>query len=104
RLAKDLPAAIGQARADVVLTNAVLPLLLVHAVQADDAALDARVLDVYDALPAPRDALLRTYRQRGFSLKSALDAQGVQQLHRSRCTQGGCLACGIGQAVLGSTV
>ncbi|MEL6772781.1 MAG: DUF2851 family protein [Bacteroidota bacterium] len=104
RLAKDLPAAIGQARADVVLTNAVLPLLLVHAAQADDAALDARVLDVYDALPAPRDALLRTYRQRGFSLKSALDAQGVQQLHRSRCTQGGCLGCGIGQAVLGSTV
>ncbi|MEM8600041.1 MAG: DUF2851 family protein [Bacteroidota bacterium] len=100
RLAKDLPAAIGQARADVVLTNALLPVLLLHAAQTNDAALDARVLDVYDALPAPRDALLRTYRRYGFTLTNALDAQGVQQLHRSRCTQGGCLVCGIGQAVL----
>ncbi|MEM6783947.1 MAG: DUF2851 family protein [Bacteroidota bacterium] len=101
RLSKSLPAAIGQARADVILTNAVLPLLLLHAEHTDNSALDARVLEVYDALPAPRDALLRTYRQHGFALKSALDAQGVQQLHRARCSQGGCLSCGIGKAVLG---
>ncbi|MEM8558455.1 MAG: DUF2851 family protein [Bacteroidota bacterium] len=100
RLAKELPAGLGHARADVLLTNAVLPLLLLHAEQAGDAALDARVLDVYTVLPARRDALLRTYRQHGIRAANALDAQGVQQLHRTRCTEGGCLDCGIGQAVL----
>ena len=100
RACKPMPAGLGRARADAILTNAVLPVLLLWAEQADDTPLDARLLDLYGQLPAASDEVTRRFECLGTAPQSALEAQGLHHLYRTRCTQGRCLTCPVGQWVV----
>ena len=93
-------ARIGRAHADGVLVNAVLPVLLLHAEQTADPALEARVFDLYEQLPAATDSVTRRYESRCTRPANALEAQGLHQLYRTRCSAGRCLSCPVGQWML----
>lgn len=93
-------ARIGRAHADGVLVNAVLPVLLLHAEQTADPALETRVFDLYEQLPAVTDSITRRYESRCTHPANALEAQGLHQLYRTRCSAGRCLSCPIGQHLL----
>lgn len=92
--------AIGQARCDDLITNAVVPVLLLHAEQTNDAGLERALYDVLRALPPTTDAVVRRFAKLGSRPRNAFTAQGVHQLYRTRCTEGRCLTCRIGQALL----
>lgn len=95
-------ARIGRGHADTVLVNAVLPALLVHADQESDPALEALVFDLFESLPAETDSVTRRYESRGTTPANALEAQGLHQLYRTRCTAGRCLSCPVGQWIVGA--
>ncbi len=97
RPCKPMSAGLGRRRADDILTNAVLPVLLLWAEQTDDTPLDARLLDLYRQLPATSDEVTRHFERLGTAPRSALEAQGLHQLYRTRCTEGRCLTCPVGQ-------
>ncbi len=100
RACKPARAHIGRGHADSVLVNAILPVLLLHAEQMGDTSLETRVLELYERLPATSDAVTRRYEHYGTKPANALEAQGLHQLYRTRCTGGRCLCCPIGQHVL----
>jgi len=56
--------------------------------------------DLLRGLPAPRDHVVRRFRDLGTEVDSALEAQGLHELYRAYCTEGGCLDCQIGQYLL----
>ena len=93
-------ARIGRSHADGILLNAVLPALLLHAEQTADTPLEARVLDLFEQLPAATDTVTRRYERHGTVPANGLEAQGLHQLYRTRCTEGRCLACPVGQHVI----
>ncbi len=97
RACKPMSAGLGRSRADDILLNAVLPLLLLHAEQSGDIPLDVRVADLYRQLPASSDEVTRRFERLGTSPQSALEAQGLHQLYRTRCAEGRCLTCPVGQ-------
>ncbi len=97
RPCKPMPAGLGRARAEAVLLNAVLPLLLLWAEQAGDTPLEARIVELYRRLPAASDEVTRRYERLGTVPENALEAQGLHQLYRTRCAEGRCLTCPVGE-------
>jgi len=88
---------LGRSRIDTLITNAVLPVLLLDADRRDDTGPSDAVFDVLSALPASRDRVTRRFRNLGTRAQSALEAQGMHQLYRAYCEAGGCLQCTIGR-------
>jgi hypothetical protein len=93
---------LGPSRRDTLLVNAVVPALLLDADRRSDAEQTEVAIDVLRSLSAPRDSVLRRFRDLGTAPSSAYEAQGLHQLYREYCTQGGCLDCAIGRHLLNS--
>ena len=90
---------LGATRAARVLVDAVLPVLLLDALQRESPARETAVLDTFAALPAASDRVVRQFADAGLAARSALEAQGVHQLARAYCDEGRCARCAIGQAL-----
>lgn len=99
-LATPSSARLGRNRCDVILLNAVLPVLLLHADQLGEPDLEERVLRLFERMPAPRNAETERFAQLGTRAQNALEAQGLQELYRTRCRLGHCLSCAVGQHLL----
>jgi hypothetical protein len=95
-------AALGPSRRDTLLVNAVVPILLLDADRRDDPAQADAALDMLRSLSASGDKVVRRFRDLGTAAQSAFEAQGLHQLYREYCTEGGCLECDIGQHLLNS--
>lgn len=88
---------VGLARADVVLTNAILPALFLDAEMREDLAAESQVLAVFDQLPPETDHVTRAFDEAGLTPESALESQGTHQLATGYCMEGRCARCAIGQ-------
>ncbi|MEM0962133.1 MAG: DUF2851 family protein [Bacteroidota bacterium] len=84
---------LGQSRAQQVLIDAVLPVLLVHSEHEEDNPLADQVIAAYRALPGPDDRVIRSFEASGFVPGSALEAQGLHQLAEGRCDDSDCSRC-----------
>jgi len=91
---------LGSSRRETLLVNAVVPTLLHDADRRGDADQSKAALDVLRSLSAPRDRVVRRFKELGTAPDSAFEAQGLHQLYREYCTRGGCLECDIGQHLL----
>lgn len=91
---------LGSSRRDTLLVNAVVPVLLLDAEEQDDPAQSEAAFDVLRTLSASEDHVVRRFQNLGTEVESAFDAQGLHQLYRHYCTEGGCLDCAIGQHLL----
>lgn len=100
RACKPGRANIGVSHADAVLVNAALPVLLLHAEQTDDTPLETAITDLYELFPAASDTVTRPYERHGTKPANALEAQGLHQLNRTRCREGRCLSCDVGQYIV----
>ena len=91
---------IGISRLNALIANAVIPVLLLHAEQTSDPALEAAVFDVLRRLPPEQDEVTRRFGALGAKPKDAWAAQGLHQLYRTRCSEARCLTCAIGRFLL----
>lgn len=91
---------MGRTRRRALITNAVLPLLLLYAEQEAALPIRGAVFGLLQRLPAERDRVMRRFAALGSRPKNALMAQGYHALYRSFCTQGRCLSCAIGEHIL----
>lgn len=94
---------LGRSRIDTLITNAVLPVLLLDADRNGDDTQSDAVFDILRALPAARDSVTRRFRDLGTRAGSAFETQGLHHLYRAYCEAGGCLQCDIGQWLLNGT-
>jgi hypothetical protein len=91
---------LGTSRIDTLLVNAVAPVLLLDAERRADQTQVEAVVDVLRTLPASQDRVVRRFEDLGTDADSTFDTQGLHELYRSYCTEGGCLECDIGQHLL----
>ena len=93
-------AALGRSRIDTLIVNAVIPVALLYAEQAEDVPLEAAAWDVLRRLPPPPDEVVRRFKALGTRPQNAREAQGLHHLYRTRCTEARCLTCPIGNHLL----
>lgn len=93
---------LGPSRTDTLLVNAVLPILLLDAQRQEKPSQRRAAIHVLQAIGASKDRVVRRFEKLGTSPDSAFEAQGLHQLYREYCTEGGCLECHIGRSLLNS--
>jgi len=91
---------LGTSRRRTLVTNAVVPVLLLDAERRSVPDQAEAALEVLRSMPAPTDRVVRRFRDLGTEARSALEAQGMHQLFRTYCSAGRCLDCAIGQHLL----
>ncbi len=94
---------LGRSRIDALLVNALLPALGAHADRIAHQRLAHAVVDATSRIPADEDEVTRLYETLGTRVVSALNAQGLHQLYRTRCKEARCLNCDIGRYLLSNT-
>lgn len=94
--------ALGTTRIDALIVNAVVPVLLLVARSRQLPDLEEGLFDLLRQVPAPSNTITRLYRSLGTRPTNAWQSQGLHQLYRTRCQQARCLACAIGEQILGS--
>ena len=98
RTSKPYDPSLGTRRRDTLILNALVPVLMRMA--HDDAVLRGAVECLLSQLPAASDRVTRIFRELGSRPTDAIEAQGAHQLYRTLCSEGRCLQCAVGQAVL----
>ncbi|MCW3126955.1 MAG: hypothetical protein JWO03_2613 [Bacteroidetes bacterium] len=101
----DKPAAKGGASpgnmlTDVLVINAVVPLLFSYGRYKDDENLCQRALDLLYEIPAEDNAIIRMWDGLGLKAKTANDTQALLQLNNEYCVNKRCLHCQIGLKLL----
>ncbi len=91
---------LGMQRIDVILVNAVLPVLARMATNLNDLQLQQAVQNVMDDLPPEFDEVVRRFKSLGTKPRAARDAQAMHELYSSYCLHARCLSCKIGQFLL----
>ena len=90
---------LGAPRAERVLVDAVLPVLLLDAEQREDLAAETDVIERFGSLAPTSDRITRAFAEAGFVADTALETQGIHQLARAYCDDGGCARCAIGRTL-----
>ena len=92
-------AQLGRDRADILITNAILPAVWARLRIEPKPHFTDYLWDVLRSLPASSDQVTRFYRHPVFSPANQLEVQGLHELHRHACVKMACLTCPIGRAI-----
>ncbi len=91
---------LGQATINLILINAVVPVLLAYAQWKKDDDLTERTLILFNQIDGENNKLTRKFKSLGFPVHSASSTQGIVYLAENFCTFKRCLECPIGQNIL----
>jgi hypothetical protein len=94
---------LSPASVDVLITNAVAPVVFAYGRYTGQEELCARAADWLEQLPAEDNRVVRDWRQADVTLRSAADTQAVLQLNKRYCEPGNCLRCRFGSAYIRQT-
>ncbi len=94
---------IGKTTQDVLLINAVVPLLFIYAQKRDDVEGKQFALHLLDKIPAEKNSITKKWQTLGLPLSSAFHSQALLQLKKEYCDKKKCLHCKIGNAILRSS-
>ena len=91
---------LGSMLTDVLVINAIVPLLFSYGRYKDDEALCQRALELLYEIPAEDNAVIRMWDTLGLMAKTANDSQALLQLYNQYCVNKRCLHCEIGHKLL----
>jgi hypothetical protein len=90
----------GKQSIQLLLINAILPLIHLYGEQMHKPDLAIRAIAFLEALPPEDNAVIRRWAESGVDARNALESQGLLQLKNTRCEQKLCLECSIGHHLL----
>jgi Protein of unknown function (DUF2851) len=90
---------LGESGLDVILINAVVPLLVAYGKHHGNPGID-RALELLCAIPSENNSILRLWREVGVDAQHAFDSQALVELYNSYCLKRKCLNCKIGARFL----
>ncbi|CAM6004426.1 unnamed protein product [Sphagnum balticum] len=93
-------AAPGNMLTDVLLINAVVPLVFSYGRYKDEEDICRRALELLMEIPAEKNAVVRMWDAMGIKAGSANDTQALLQLYNQYCLGKRCLSCQIGHKIL----
>ncbi len=91
---------LSDATVNVLLINAVAPLLYAYGEFTGEDSLTDAAIDLLMALPAERNSVVTTFTQAGLPCSTALDSQALIWLRRAYCETGKCMYCRFGHRML----
>ena len=94
------PKHLGETTADVLIINAVVPLLFCYGkLHKDDMFCDT-ALQFLEAIPAEDNAVIRHFAQCGITAQNAMQTQALLHLFNMYCKRKRCLECRWGHVLL----
>ena len=97
---KKTHASLGNMLTDVLLINAVVPLLFSYGRYKDDEDICQRALDLLTEIPAENNSITRMWDTLNIKAQTANDSQALLQLYNQYCFNKHCLSCQIGHKIL----
>ena len=91
---------LGTMLTDVVLINAIAPVLFSYGRYKDDEDICNRVLELLDTLPAENNTITRMWADLQIKATSATQSQALIQLKSEYCDKKRCLDCRLGHRLL----
>lgn len=91
---------IGDASLDVLIINAVVPVIFAYGRRLDDDSYTDRALGFLEAIKPESNSIVKQFALYGLQARSAYDSQAVIQLKREYCEKRKCLYCRIGYRLL----
>ncbi|MDH6355825.1 hypothetical protein M2132_002172 [Dysgonomonas sp. PH5-45] len=91
---------IGDASLDVIIINAVVPILFSYGKHTGNDELCERAFMFLDTIKAESNSIVRSFTQYGLKVSNAGQSQAVIQLKREYCQKRKCLFCRIGYQIL----
>ena len=102
---KEVPPAIRQAgrqSVDLLIINAVAPLIFVYGKLKQQPAMCERAIDIMESLPPEVNSVVSDFSSAGIRADSAFTSQALLELRLSWCRYHRCLDCHIGSSLIAS--
>jgi hypothetical protein len=90
----------GKQAFHLLLINIVVPFYFIYGVVNDRQEYRERALEILEALPPEKNAVIRRWETTGIRAESAFYSQALIRLKKDYCNKGRCLACGIGMKII----
>ena len=97
------PKHLGDATADVLMINAVAPLLFSYGKLHKDESICDTVIQFLEETEAEDNAIIRHYTQCSITAENAMQTQALLHLYSYFCKRKRCLECSIGNVLLHKT-
>ena len=91
---------LGKSRANVLLINAIVPLLFLYGKERANEKYIDKSLNLLSALPSEKNIILEKWRELNVSASSAFDSQALIHLKSRYCNNNLCLRCTIGHHIM----
>ena len=97
------PKHLGETTADVLIINAVVPLLFCYGKLHKDESYCDTAMQFLEDTEAEDNAIIRHYAQCGITAENAMQTQAMLHLYNMYCKRKRCLECRIGNVLLHKT-
>ncbi len=94
--------ALGRSSKEILLINAIVPILIAYGKLADDQHQIERAVELLQQLPAEKNKIITYWQEVGVVAKSAFDTQGLIEQHNHMCLKRQCLNCVVGTTLIKS--
>lgn len=98
--AKNCKKRFGKQSIQLLLINAIIPLIHLYGQVMKKPELCERALQFLEAIPAENNAIIRQWSSIGIQPSNSMESQGLLQLQKQRCDKKLCLECSIGHQLL----
>jgi hypothetical protein len=97
---KDFTKKTGSQAADILIINAVIPVLFVYGQSRDRQDLCDRTISLLENIKAEENKILKEWESSGLIAESAFYSQALIQLRNEYCKKRRCLDCRIGKKLI----
>ena len=91
---------LGDSTAEILIINAIVPLLFSYGQLHYDETLCERATDYLEQLEAEDNTITRHFAERGCQAQNAMQSQALIQLYTNYCKRRRCLECRIGNVLM----
>lgn len=91
---------LGDSTAEILIINAIVPLLFCYGQLHYDETLCERATDYLEQLEAEDNTITRHFAERGWQAQNAMQSQALIQLYNNYCKRKRCLECRAGNVLM----
>lgn len=97
---KSNPKSIGDSTLQLIIINAVVPILFLYAKERAQPELQERALQLLSQIAPEKNSIIDHWENLNMPIKTAFETQAFLQLYNEYCTPKKCLECSIGNRLL----
>ena len=91
---------LGQTSIDLIIINAIVPLLFAYAQKREDYELQDRAVEILEDTKPEKNHIISIWNDMGITVHSAYETQAILEIKKCYCDRNDCLRCGIAHKIL----